>query len=82
MSDPQRYSLALPDISYGMDEDSKGAYVLWKDYTRLKSENERLRKAGDALITALDKRDDVFDNSDKRNAINAWLAAKEGKQSV
>lgn len=46
---------------------------------RLKEENERLRKAGDDLITALDKRDDVFDNSDKRNAINAWNAAKEGR---
>ena len=46
----------------------------------LKAEVERLRKAGDDLITALDKRDDVFDNSDKRDAINAWNAAKEGNQ--
>jgi hypothetical protein len=46
---------------------------------RLKAEVERLRKAGDDLIVALDKRDDCFDNSDKRQAIVNWLAAKEGK---
>ena len=47
---------------------------------RLIAENERLRKAGDAVIVALDKRDDYFDNSDKRQAIADWNAAKEGKQ--
>ena len=45
------------------------------------AEVERLRKAGDELIVALDKRDDYFDNSDKRQAIADWNAAKEGKQS-
>ena len=42
MSEPQRYTLALPDISYGMDESNKGEYVLWRDYARLKAEVERL----------------------------------------
>ena len=44
MSEPQRYTLALPDISYGMDESNKGEYVLWRDYAKLKAEVERLKK--------------------------------------
>ena len=48
----------------------------------LKAEVERLRKAGDAMLLAINKRDDIFDNSDKDNAIADWNAAKEGKPSV
>jgi hypothetical protein len=47
----------------------------------LKAEVERLTKAGDAMLLALNKRDDFFDNSDKVKGISDWLAAKEGKQS-
>lgn len=47
----------------------------------VQAEVERLIKAGDNLITALDKRDDVFDNSDKRQAIADWNAAKEDSQA-
>ena len=47
----------------------------------VQAEVERLIKAGDNLITALDKRDDVFDNSDKRQAIADWNAAKEASQA-
>jgi hypothetical protein len=71
-----------------MSEPAKRYYKTFSDNMHLQSENarlkaevERLTKAGDDLITALDKRDDVFDNSDKDNAINAWNAAKEGKKS-
>ena len=59
----------------------EGQWVSWNEYEKLKAEVERLRKAGDAVIVALDKRDDCFDNSDKRQAIADWNAAKEGKQS-
>ena len=45
MSDPQRYTLALPEISYGMDESNKGEYVLWRDYKRLKAEVGELCEA-------------------------------------
>ena len=48
----------------------------------LKAEVERLRKAGDAMLLAINKRDDIFDNSDKDNAIADWNAAKEGKPSI
>ena len=74
----------------------KGRYVLFEDYAALDKlckklmkqhsdiscENIMLRKAGDDLIVALDKRDDCFDNSDKRQAIADWNAAKEGKPTV
>ena len=49
MSDPTRYTESMPDISYGMDESKKGEYVLYKDYAKLKAENERLREAGAAM---------------------------------
>jgi hypothetical protein len=56
----------------------KGEYVTLKDYARLKAEVERLRKAGDWMFNA------IILNSDKDigQAMDAWLAAKEGKPSV
>jgi predicted RNase H-like nuclease (RuvC/YqgF family) len=51
------------------------------DIKTLKAHIERLTKAGDAMLLALNKRDDFFDNSDKVKGISDWLAAKEGKQS-
>jgi phage host-nuclease inhibitor protein Gam len=47
----------------------------------LQAQVERLTKAGDAMLLALNKRDDFFDNSDKVKGISDWNAAKEGKQS-
>jgi hypothetical protein len=46
----------------------------------LQAQVERLTKAGDAMLLALNKRDDFFDNSDKVKGISDWNAAKEGKQ--
>lgn len=43
---------------------------------RLKTENERLRKAGDAICAAYELGDDFL------SPIQAWNAAKEGKPSV
>jgi len=40
---------------------------------------ERLTKAGDAMLLALNKPDDIFDNTDKNKSIANWQAAKEGK---
>ena len=51
------------------------------DIKTLKAHIERLTKAGDAMLLALNKRDDFFDNSDKVKGISDWNAAKEGKQS-
>ena len=46
MSEPKRYALRLPEISYGTEESVNGEYVLHSDYARLKAEVERLRKLG------------------------------------
>ena len=72
MSEPQRYTLALPDISYGMDESNKGEYVLWRDYAKLQAEVKRLTKAGDAMAVDLPP----------FGSVKEWNAAKEGKPSV
>jgi uncharacterized small protein (DUF1192 family) len=52
---------------------------LQQENARLKTEVERLRKAGDAMFEALNLNDDVFDNQDKRKAQANWNAANEGK---
>jgi hypothetical protein len=51
MKDPKRYTLAEPDISYGVDESKKGEFVYWSDYARLKAEVERLRAS--SFVTAV-----------------------------
>jgi len=38
MSEPKRYTLRMPDISYGMREGLYGEYVRYEDYARLKAE--------------------------------------------
>lgn len=54
MSQPKRFSVAVDDPWFGdgayITEDGK--YVLWADYAALLAENERLRKAGDAMYNA------------------------------
>ena len=78
MSDPQRYTLALPEISYGMDESNKGEYVLWRDYARLKAEVERLTKAhSDALADFWAIHKGYFDL--KAEVERLRKAAKEGR---
>ena len=46
-----------------------------QEVTRLKAEVERLRKAGDAMADALNG-----DYNYKLDCVEAWNAAKEGKQ--
>ena len=50
----------------------------------LKSENERLRKAGDAMADAMERNgcDPLGCHEENKDAVKAWLAAKEGKPSV
>jgi len=50
------------------------------DADRFKAEVERLTKAGDAMLLALNKPNDIFDNTDKNKSTANWHAAKEGKQ--
>jgi hypothetical protein len=68
----------------------EGEYVLHSDYARLKSEVERLTKAGDAMAEeiALAKRQDEGSRFDPiemhydHELIVKWNAAKEGKPSA
>ena len=63
MSEPKRYTLRMPDISYGMREGLYGEYVRYEDYARLKAEVERLKAEPDALTAYLYadtlRRDDI-----------------------
>ena len=77
-------------------EDPWGEFVQWSDYiefekykdkllldyTNLKAENERLRKAGDAMYRYVGKSPQSsiqMDNHDKSK--RDWLAAKEGNET-
>jgi len=48
---------------------------------RFKAEVERLRKAGDAMVQLLDQMDVVMDMNSDHPEVDAWKAAKDGKQS-
>ena len=60
-------------------------WVHWREHkdevARLKAEVERLRKAGDAMVSHIRKGEEVlFECLDSDEVINDWNAAKEGKQ--
>jgi len=50
MSEPKRYALRLPDISYGTEESVNGEFVRYEDYARLNSEIERLTYVDDFIV--------------------------------
>lgn len=74
-----------------MQADENGQYVEWRDYKwllesyafvqdqwkDLDAENERLRKAGDAMADAIKWLPQTISDHHQQ----AWNAAKEGKQS-
>jgi hypothetical protein len=78
MSDPKRYELYV-DASLQAEEG--GEWVKWDDYAELQSQVERLTKAGDAMADEIRffYRENFLHPSDS-HSINAWCAAKEGKQ--
>ena len=83
MSDPKIQRWECETNEFGdsdMQKNIIGNYVRYEDYARLKAEVERLTKAGDAM------QDDLLFvvwpwNQKRFPSINAWNAAKEGKQS-
>ena len=98
MSEPKRYDVGMTEETNSRTgfyasfprvyEAEQGRYVEYADYARLKTEVERLTKAGDLLAvhySALSKC--VTPNNAKSGSINDWTsvidwnAAKEGKQS-
>jgi hypothetical protein len=78
MSEPKRYALRLPDISYGTEESVNGEYVRYEDYARLKAQAEILTNAGNSIIPILCK---YVPRTGAKYALMEWKAAKEGKQS-
>jgi hypothetical protein len=74
-----RYSMHLSAPAGGaaqMLRDPAGNWVGYADYAALQAENERMRKAGDALLTCLDYPKAVWPDS-VNPRIEAWNAAKE-----
>lgn len=68
------FSKAEAVLKFSAEED--GMWVQWQDYAHLKAENERLRKAGDAMAEQL-----IYEGySNDEEPCKAWNAAKEGKQ--
>lgn len=53
-----------------------------EEYEKLKAENERLRKAGDAMEEVIWLNGCLSGMEIKERAVKAWNAAKEGKPSV
>ena len=94
MSDPTRYTESMPDISYGMDESKKGEYVLYKDYAKLKAENERLRSGSFVTAVPSEQYERVIKAGDAMAyelhscepdrqiaLIEDWFASKEGRDA-
>ena len=75
VSETKRYDLYL---EHRFQAEEGGEWVKWEDYAALQAENERLRKAGDAVIEKLAEAyaGDVSE-FDHAHVFKAWRAAKE-----
>ena len=74
-----RYEMYLSAPAGGLAQmirNPEGNWVGYAEYAALQTENERLRKAGDALLTCLDYPKAVWPDS-VNPRIEAWNAAKE-----
>ena len=85
MSQPIRYDVGMTEEicpTMGVSRwpwvypSEHGKYVLHSDYYALAAENDRLRKAGDAVHRAIKVADPAL-----VWAIDCWLAAKEGRDA-
>ena len=84
MSDPTRYRVAdnQAQLTLGggvLVVDPAGPIVAYGAYAELKAENDRLRKAGDRLVFALEAMDIVMDMDSDHPEDAEWNAAKEGQ---
>ena len=76
MSQPKRYICTRVLGMFEMQDAENGDWIYHSDYAALAAENERLRKAGDAMHRAIKVSDYALDW-----AIEVWLAAKEGRDA-
>ena len=92
MSQPKRYrdkvmpgrGINWQGFDYVMIEDDTGPWVSHSDYAALAAENERLRKAGDELYgsaqgAGCSECEGMYNRLEC--ALDAWLAAKEGRDA-
>ena len=85
MSDPQRYWMYLSAPAGGIAQmiaDDKGDWVNHRDYVKLQAENERLRKAGDAMCRYVGKEPKHSIQMDRHDKSKKdWNKAKEGRNA-
>ena len=74
-ADNLRLKADVNELAEGLKLASEVGIKIADEVTRLKAEVERLRKAGDDMVNSMGK----FTEED--DAVEAWLAAKEGKKS-
>lgn len=68
------------NVGVNATESKDGLMVTYADYAALAAENERLRKAGDAMVDHIRKGEEVlFECLDGDDVVAAWNAAKEGQ---
>ena len=77
MSQPKRYDIDSDGVPYPLDT---GDYVRHSDYAALAAENERLRKAGDAMDAYL-KRQDGTTNG-QLDVRTDWQNAKDANLRI
>jgi hypothetical protein len=80
VSQPVRFSVKVVTFKDGAEvmhsSDAEGEYVLHADYAALQAENERLRKAGDAVVAAYCMGDKNVEKWKEYPVVRDWLAAK------
>jgi len=87
MSQPKRYGIVCDFKApwSKMHEFEKGEWVQYSDYAALQAENERLRKAGDAVALDYAERIEIEAGEPAetlmRNlpVLKAWASANEGR---
>ena len=80
MNQPKQYTVTIPAEVWEMSmRDAEKLAQIYKECVRLHEENERLRKAGDAMDAYL-KRQDGTTNG-QLPVREAWQKAKEGSDA-
>jgi len=76
MSEPKRFALIVnAENDFDLIENPNGDFIRYFDFAALQAENERLRKAGDAMADYI-KGYSIADKQDYPRQVFDWLAAK------